>query len=149
MIKKPLVLTDGEIEQLQPSDLLLPVPNNLVLVNNSTVDLVICTPVYVSATDAVDIAHSGSLPNVIGIVTELILIGVAGTIQTDGKITATTAEWDARTGQTGGLTPGATYFLGDWGALTATPPATGFLTRLGIATNSTDLGIKISRPIKL
>lgn len=149
MIKKPLVLTDGEIEQLQPSDSMSPVPNSLVLENGGAVELVICTPVYISASEAVDVADSGTLPNVIGVATELISVDATGIIQTDGKITATTAEWDARTGQTGGLTPGATYFLGEWGALTAIPPTTGFLTRLGIAITPMDLEIKISRPIRL
>lgn len=149
MIKKPLVLADGEIEQLQPGDSLLPAPNSLALVNGGANDLYICTPVYVSASDEVDVADSGSLPNVIGIVAESILMTASGAVQTDGKLTATTAEWDARTGQTGGLTPGATYYLGDWGDVVSTPPTAGYLTRLGIAINSTDFEIKISRPIRL
>ena len=149
MIKKPLVLTNGEIEQLQAGDSLSPVPNSLALENDGAAELYICTPVYISAADAVDVAHSPTLPNVVGIVAELIAASAIGTIQTNGKLIATTAEWDARTGQTGGLTPGATYYLGDWGALVATPPTTGYLTRLGIAISLTDFEIKISRPIRL
>lgn len=149
MIKKPLVLTDGEIEQLQSSDSLASAPNSLSLDNGGAADLYVCTPVYITGADTVDVAHAGTLPNVIGIVAELITIGATGVVQTDGKLTAATTEWDARTGQTGGLTPGATYYLGDWGAVIATPPVSGHLTRLGIAINSTDFEIKISRPIRL
>lgn len=149
MIKKPLVLTNGEIEQLQPSDLLASIPNSLSLANGGAADLYTCTPVYITGVDEVDVAHAGTLPNVIGIVAELITIGATGAVQTDGKITATTAEWDGRTGQTGGLAAGVVYYLGDWGALSATPPTSGYLTRLGIAINPTDLEIKISRPIRL
>jgi len=149
MIKKPLVLAGGEIEQLQSSDSLAPVPNTLSLENGGTVDLSICTPVYITGADAVDVADSGSLPNVIGITTGAIVVSTVGVIQTDGKLTATTAEWDARTGQTGGLTPGAAYYLGNWGAVVSTPPTSGYLVRLGIAINLTDFEIKISRPIRL
>ncbi len=149
MIKKPLVLTDGEIEQLQPSDSLLPAPNSLVLANGGMVDLSICTPVYVSAADEADVADSDSLPNVIGLTAESIAMSATGAVQTDGKLTATKEEWDARTGQIGGLTPGATYYLGARGAVVSRPPITGFLTRLGIAVSLTDFEIKISRPIKL
>ena len=149
MIRKPLVLANGEIEQLQSGDSLSPAPNSLALENGGAVELVICTPVYVSAANAVNVAHSATLPNVIGIVAESIAVSATGAIQTDGKLTATTGEWDARSGQTGGLTPGATYYLGEWGAVIATPPTSGYLTRLGIAISSTDLEIKISRPIRL
>lgn len=147
MIKKPLVLTDGEIEQLQPGDLLPSVPSSLAL--EAAAELFICTPVYISAADTVDVAHSGTLPNVIGLVAEPITISAIGAIQTEGRLIATTAEWDGRTGETGGLTPGSTYYLGEWGALTAIPPTSGYLTRLGIAISTTDFEIKISRPIRL
>lgn len=147
MIKKPLVLTSGEIEQLQADDSMSPVPNSLAL--EAGAELVICTPVYISAADIADVADSDALPNVIGIVAEFILISATGAVQTDGKLTASTGDWDARTGQTGGLTAGSVYYLDSWGTLTTTPPTSGYLTRLGIAVNATDLEIKISRPIKL
>lgn len=149
MIKKPLVLTDGEIEQIQSGDSLLPAPNSLTLSNGSSIDLPICGPVCISAADTAEVANAETLPNAIGLVGEPILMGENGAVQTDGKITATTAEWDAVTGQTGGLTPGSVYYLGAIGGLTVTPVITGYLTRLGIAVNSTDLEIKISRPIRL
>jgi len=149
MIKKPLVLTAGEIEQLQPGDSLQPSPNSLQLVNNDTIDLPICTPVYIIAADAMSHADATDFPSVIGMISEVVLIGNSGTAQTDGKITALTTEWDAITGQIGGLTAGATYYLGSVGGLVPIAPTTGFLARLGIAINSTDFEIKISRPIRL
>lgn len=152
MIKKPLVLNNGEVEQLQPGDSLAPVPNSLVLGNSGVTPISICTPVYISGEDTADVAHKGMLPDVVGIATEEIGISPdTGIVQTDGKLTATTEAWDNRTGQNGGLTAGAAYYLGDWGAVIIDPPTTQgeYLVRLGIAINSTDFEIKISRPIRL
>lgn len=149
MIKKPLVLTNGEIEQIQSGDLLSPIPNSLQLTNGNSGDLPTCAPVYISASDTIEHATADDFPNVIGLVIEVITLGNSGVVQVDGKMTATTAEWDAVTGQAGGLTSGAVYYLGAIGGLTLTPVTTGFLTRLGIAINPTDLEIKISRPIRL
>ena len=149
MIKKPLVLTSGEIEQLQAGDSLSPVPNSLVLTNGDTGTIPIGNPVYISSTDTFIHAVGEDSPNAVGLTAEEILATEAGNVQTDGKLVATTAEWDAVTGQTGGLTPGGTYYLGYFGGLSIVPPAGGFLVRLGIAINSTSLEIKISRPIKL
>lgn len=153
MIKKPLVLTDGEIEQLQTDDTLSSAPNSLSLDNGGSQILPPGSPVRISASNECKRATALDKPNAIGFATEEIAIGATGAIQTDGKLAATTAEWDYLTGQTGGLTPGATYYLDDngIGKLTVTPPTTqgNFLVRLGIAINPTDLEIKISRPIRL
>lgn len=149
MIKKPLVLTDGEIEQLQVGDSLSPVPNSLALENGDSGTIPIGNPVYISSADTFIHADGENLPDVIGLTAEEILATATGNVQVSGKLVATTAEWDAVTGQTGGLTPGGAYYLGYFGGLSAIPPASGYLTRLGIAINSTDLEIKISRPIKL
>lgn len=151
MIKKPLVLTNGEIEQLQSGDALFPVPNSLMLTNGDIGTIPIGGPVYISAANTMIHATAEALPNVVGLVTEAVEISIQGVVQTDGKISALTTEWDAITGDTGGLVAGATYYLGGIGGLTTTVPTTigYYLVRLGIAVNSTDLEIKISRPIKL
>lgn len=70
----------------------------------------------------------------------------------DGPITLTTAQWDARTGQSGGLSAGAVYYLGaSPGTLTTTPPsAVGLsIVKLGRALNATTLLVEIERPILL
>lgn len=146
MIKKPLVLTNGEIEQLQPGDSLSP---GLILTNEDIIDLPVCAPVFISSANKIKHADGTTNPNVIGLLTQPTIINAQGAVQTNNKITALTTDWDLLTGQTGGLTPGAIYYLGSVGGLTIVIPTTGFLVRLGIAVNSTDFEIKISRPIKL
>lgn len=49
--------------------------------------------------------------NVNGIVVVGASTGFEATIQTDGHITLSTIEWDAATGQVGGLNPGKIYYL--------------------------------------
>jgi len=149
MIKKPLVLTNGEIEQIQSDDSLSSAPNSLILTNGAPGTVSIGSPVYISSTDTFIHSVGENLPNVVGLAAETIEATASGGIQTDGKLSATTGEWDALTQQEGGLTPGAIYYLGYFGGLYPTPPTGGFLVRLGIAINATDLEIKISRPIRL
>lgn len=45
-----------------------------------------------------------------------------GSVQSSGPLTLSTADWDAQTGGSGGLTPGAIYYNGVNGALVTTPP---------------------------
>ena len=63
------------------------------------------------------------------------------------------AIWDAVTGQSGGLTVGATYWVRDatLGFLTATRPTTGghFATQVGFAISATQLQLQLSSPITL
>jgi hypothetical protein len=77
----------------------------------------------------------------------------SGNILVDGVLTATTAQWDAVAGTTGGLTPGTVYFLGaaTAGTLTSTAPSTTgqFVVRVGRAISSTKLDLMIMAPIKL
>ncbi len=74
-------------------------------------------------------------------------------VQYNGPITLTTAQWDARTGQSGGLTPKATYYLSPTaqGKLTTTKPNVGgqFIAPLGFALNATTLMIVISEPTQV
>jgi len=151
MLKKPLVLTDGEIEQLQSGDILLPVPNVLYLQNWAIITVPICSTVYIAGANGMELAEANSYPNAIGLLVSEVLQTEYGYAQTDGKLTATTAQWDVVTGESGGLTPGAVYYLSgsSAGKITTIPPTTGYLVKIGIAVNQTDLEIKISRPIKL
>lgn len=65
-----------------------------------------------------------------------------------GPLTLTTAQWDAITGQTGGLTFGVPYFLSQAtaGRLTSTDPVTGFRAPVGVALSHTTLMVQISFP---
>lgn len=154
-IKKPLVLTNGQIEQLQTGDTLQNA-ESLQLTNGNAGSLVIGSPVYISANDTVDKAQANAVGtvNVIGLVSDTsISTGVVGGVQTDGVLAATTGQWDAVAGTTGGLTKDVTYFLDDTtaGKITSTPPtiAGKFVIKIGIAISTTELKICIGQRIKL
>lgn len=72
-------------------------------------------PVYVDGDGSVSLAqaNAAATSRVLGICMAAVpatsVVGVA----IAGVMGATTAEWDAVTGQTGGLTPGKLYFLSD------------------------------------
>jgi hypothetical protein len=66
------------------------------------------------------------------------------TVQTSGVVTLATTLWDAIvTGESGGLTPGAYYYLSSThaGFLVTTPPsaANSFVTLIGLALSATEL----------
>lgn len=154
-IKKPLVITNGQIEQLQPGDRLSGV-DLFTRLNGNAGSLVIGTPVYVPAAGSVDKAraNSAATKDVLGLIADpTVATATQGAVQSDGVLAATTAEWDAVTGQSGGLTPGAIYFLdaASAGKLTPTAPTADgeFVCRIGLATSTTELEISILTPIKL
>lgn len=64
-----------------------------------------------------------------------------------GPLTLTTAQWDAVTGGSGGLTPGSTYYLSaaTAGRITATAPSSGgqFVTQVGIAMSARTMLVQI------
>ena len=88
-----------------------------------------------------------------GLATSATLAGFAADVQTQDILSLTAGQWDAVTGQVGGLTSGSTYWL-DFvaGLLTTVPPALSASTnntRVGVALTSVALDIKIRAPIKL
>jgi hypothetical protein len=157
-LQRPLVvnLTTGEIERLSSSDY-LDERDILHSTNNTGGALVIGTAVY-QTTVADEIAKAKADSMTTAVVSGLILdVSVAdagiGGVLTDGKITATTAQWDAVTGDTGGLTPGSKYFLSaaTAGKLTKTAPSADgqVLAPLGVAKSTTEFEITIGTRIKL
>lgn len=155
--KKPIVITNGQLEQLQAGDTL---DANLVQLitraNNTGGALVIGTPVYaVSGTDIAEAqADAQGTIRIAGLVADVTIADTAsGQVAIDGILTATTGQWDAVTGETGGLTPGANYFLdaATAGMLTQTAPTSvgEFVVRVGHALSATEFEIEIQQPIKL
>jgi len=153
-IKKPIVLTNGQLEQLQTGDS-IDLGNTLTKDNNSGGALAIGTPVYFTGTDAEPAqANAQGTIRVGGFVADVSIADTAsGLILVDGKLTATTGQWDAVTGETGGLTPGADYFLdaATAGMMTQTAPSANpnFVVRLGHALSATEFEIEVQQPIKL
>lgn len=155
-VKKPLVITNGTIEQLQAGDSLYN-PDMLQLTNDNVAAVVIGAPVYITAAGHFDKAQADAVgtKDVIGLVADAPSIGIAGTgnVLTDGRLSATTGQWDAITGGSGGLTPGAVYWLdaATAGKMTSTAPTADgeFVCRLGSAISETEFEISIQTPIKL
>jgi hypothetical protein len=76
-----------------------------------------------------------------------------GNIVTGGVMTASTAQWDAVNGSSGGLTVGSVYYLSPStaGAITTTAPSTTgqWVVRVGVALSSTQLQINFGPPVQL
>jgi hypothetical protein len=67
-----------------------------------------------------------------------------------GPVTLTIEQWNARTGLTGGLTPGAVYYVSATaGQITATAPVDGFVTPVGFAVDATTLMVQIGAAVAL
>lgn len=152
-VRKPIVLVNGQLEQLQPGDR-LDIGNSKPRTNNNAGAIVIGQVVYSIGAAAVDLAQADaqSTIRVAGLVADTSIAAAAsGEILFDGILVATTTQWDAVTGQTGGLTFGADYFLSaaTAGGLVTTAPTTGFVVRVGYALSATEFEIEIGQPIKL
>lgn len=157
--RKPLVIVNGQPQQLPAGDTLDASVSEVdvsSLTNSLASSVPICTPVYISGSNAClpARANAAAAAEIAGLVRDASIgTGAAGIVQTDGILNATTAQWDAVTGGTGGLTPGAVYFLSasTAGRITTTAPtATGeYVARVGRAFSSTALDISIEVPILL
>lgn len=150
---KPLVLTaSGQIAQIQSGDTLnaaVQEADAIALTNSATGAIAFGRAVYVSAANSFALAqaNASATKQVLGLVKDAsVAASAVGNVQTDGVITGTTAQWDSVSGQTGGLTPNAIYYLSATtaGAITATPPsATGqYLVPIGVALSTTSLDIR-------
>lgn len=122
--------------------------------NGEATAIAIGRAVYVSAAGQVRLANANSVgtSNVVGIMASVSTsAGTQGSVTNSGFLTATTGQWDAVTGQTGGLTFNANYYLSNTtnGALTSTAPSSGWYVKVGTAVSTTDLAINIGPVIKL
>lgn len=157
--RKPLVINGGQIEQLQAGDTLDAAVSEVDVVsktNDNASSIVIGAPVYVKSNGNVDLgrANASGTIQLLGLVKDSsVASSASGIIQTDGIIAATTGEWDAVTGGSGGLTAGSRYFLdaSTAGMLTTTAPTSvgQFVVAVGLAISTTEMDISIERPIKL
>ena len=159
-LRLPLVVGPAGLpQQLQSGDS-LNVPTsgttNTAVSNSEATALAIGMPVYSFATGAVKkaLANAFATSGVAGLMFD-VSTAAAGTGQmaTSGDLSATTAQWDAVTGQTGGLTFNSVYFLDPTtsGKITVTPPTTvgQNLVRIGRAISTTTLSIDINDPTLL
>lgn len=160
-IRLPLVLgADGLPQQLQSSDTISTaiVASTIRPVTNSesSAAIAIGAPVYATAADAVKRAQANvkSTSQLAGLgYDSTIAASAVGNIISSGVLIATTAQWDAVAGTTGGLVFGTRYFVSPTavGLLTSTPPTTvgQCNTLVGIALSATELELGIQAPILL
>ena len=131
-LAKPLVMYNGRISQISAADTIdatVASSDSFTLTNGNAGSAVIGTPVYISAANTFDLAKadaSGTADTFALVSDTSNAAAASGTVKTDGFLTATTAQWDVVTGQTGGLTAGSAYFLSaaTAGRLTTTSPTT-------------------------
>ena len=158
--RKPIVLVDGQFQNLQAGDTLDATSLEVEVVqltNKETGNIPIGTPVYVFGVDQVKKANAAAIgtKDVIGFVKSTTIIADApGSIQTSGVLSATTGEWDAIiTGGSGGLTFNTKYYLSAVtpGKLVTTPAVTGgtYVCPVGIAISTTELKINVESTILL
>lgn len=157
--RKPLVIVNGQLQQLQAGDTLDAAVSEqeiLNLTNGNAAPIVIGAPVYISTNDTVDLAKADAsgTTKAIGLVNQAsISTSSAGSIKTSGVLTATTEQWDAVAGTTGGLTAGTTYYLsaGTAGLITDAAPTTvgQYVVAIGEAISTTELKLNIEKPILL
>lgn len=122
-------------------------------INGDSVTLIPGTPVACPAERLVR-AHATSLTHasVVGIVATAGEPTIVTSIVRAGPAVLTADQWDAVTGETGGLTAGAVYYLDSTqGRLTRTPMSVlGYSsTEVGRAANSSVLLVDISKPLLL
>ncbi len=156
-LRKPLVIVNGQVGQLQAGDTLDAVVSEVDVISRTNANasqLPIGTPVYTSVAGSVNAAQANAAGTVevLGFLKNNVAAAASGIVQTDGILAATTAEWDAITGATGGLTIGAYWLDPDnAGRMVNTAPADAgdYVVRLGKAISTTEFEISIESPIKL
>jgi len=126
------------------------------LTNDNAGSLVIGNAVYVKSNGNMDKAqaNAAATTELLGLVADTTInTATAGDVQADGFLEATTGQWDAVTGGTGGLTAGAMYYLdpSTAGKFTSTAPSTAgqYVVRVGQAMSTTVMNIRIEAPILL
>ena len=157
--RKPLVIISGQTQQLPAGDTLdaaTTSPVELSLTNADSVTVPIGTPIYISGSAAFQRAraNAGATTRVAGLVaTTSIAASASGVVAMSGPLVATSAQWDTVTGQTGGLTAGAAYFLdaATAGKLTTVVPSTSgqYVASVGTAIDTVTMMISVDPTILL
>lgn len=148
-------ITTGLIGNLQPGDNVGVVSETGQFSRIAAATLVAGNPVYASTSTQVTKGQGNALATskIAGLAIVGITSAASGLIQANGVVVLTTTQWDAVTGQTGGLTTGATYFLSLTTAgsiTTSVPNTTGqYSVILGRAISTTDFELDIDLPFQM
>ncbi len=123
------------------------------MTNVDSEELVKGTPVYTfgDGTFKAARANTQASTSLIGLTFTDIAQSSEGQIQTDGVVTASTAQWDLLTGGSGGLTPNTLYYLSETvkGKLKPTSPTSGYVVPIGSAISATGLKLNLNSTILL
>jgi hypothetical protein len=157
--RKPIVIVDGMLRQMAAGDILDAQLNEVDFVtasNDEVGAIVIGTPTYVNGDDTVKKALADAIgtSDVLGLVVDItVAASDPARILTDGRLAATTTQWDAVSDETGGLVAGSVYYLdpSTAGKITSTAPTTDteVVARVGKALSTTILEVSINQPILL
>src|SRR5258708_5197497 len=129
-VRQPLVIVNGQIQQLQSGDSLTDQSTQFQLTNDEAGAVVCGSAVYSDAAGGFKKAqaNASTTSKVVGLVatTPSISNGVSGAVSLDDVLTLTTAQWDAVASTSGGLTFNTLYYLdpATAGKITATAPTT-------------------------
>jgi hypothetical protein len=158
-VRIPLVLVNGQIQQLQSGDTIVTAAStyqSMSLQNADSVSINCGMAVYMSAAGAVKRAVASSLTTcggTIGIVLDATIASSAnGNIVTEGLVTLTTTQWDA-VGGSSGLSFGSTYYIDPStpGNITTTAPTTvgQVVVPIGVAISAVTLKVEVGEAILL
>ncbi len=149
--RRPLVEITGEVQELPLGDNL---PSSADILTRTTVSAFAAGQVgYVAGAGTVELARADAAGTSDAFAFALAAIGAAsaGQFIANGVITLTTGEWDVVTGQVGGLTASAKYWLDPTtvGNMTTTAPSTSgqYVVELGEALSPTEMHVRIRRRI--
>lgn len=154
-ILRPLVIIDGQIQRLPVGDTIDGQDLTVDLTCNEAGGTAKFAPVYVDAPDSFQDAQAdnATTKEVIGFTIAAVANAAVGTVQLEGTLEGTTGEWDAITGDTGGLTAGDIYWLDPdtAGMITNTAPTTDgdFVVPLGEAISTTKFLIDVDSSVLL
>jgi hypothetical protein len=155
-LRKPLVIVNGQTQQLQSGDSIAMQDTEFNLTNHEVGAVVCGAPVYIDAVGGFKKAqaNAAATADVIGLVAQTPSIAASGTgaVCVQDVLTLTTTQWDAITGLSGGLVPGK-YYLDPVtsGKMTNTAPTTTgqLVVELGRALSATDFKVEIKASILL
>lgn len=156
-VRKPLVIVNGQVQQLQTGDTIADQDTEFQLINDEATPVVCGSAVYgdVAGGFKKAQANAAGTSKVLGLVSTApsIANGVAGSVCLDDVLTLTTAQWDAVTGGSGGLTANTIYYLdpATAGKITVTAPTTvgQLVVEVGRSLSTVDMKVNIKSSILL
>jgi hypothetical protein len=119
----------------------------------TSVTVVSAQPVFLKTTAEWDLSKADAIPaaRTMGLALSDVSASFVLEVRARGSVVLSEAIWDAVTGDSGGLTPAARYYVSaaTAGKLVKVPPASGHIVKIGRAINTTTMDLEIQRRIKL